>query len=108
MSHRSQPAPAVKPVYSDASEWPAWTDEWVYEPTPEERGSAAAMFEADDFARVGEALDRMAAEAEALAALTRGLTPADSKPVRVRSPRSRPVSRGSWGDDDQVRAFGHV
>jgi hypothetical protein len=82
----------------DARSWPAWCDDFVYTPTEADRGWAAAAFEADEAGRLGAALDAMADEAEALASLTRGLTAPDT-----RSPRSRPVSPGCWGDEDQLR-----
>jgi hypothetical protein len=84
--------------YPSAADWPAWCDDFRYTPTAADRSWAAATFEADEAARLGAALDAMADEAEALASLTRGLTAPDT-----RSPRSRPVSPGCWGDEDQLR-----
>jgi len=100
-------AAGAEAVAGDARSWPSWADDFCYVPTEADRGWAAAAFEADESARLGAALDAMADEAEALASLTRGLTAPDPT-ARGRSPRSRPVSPGCWGDDDQRRAFGHV
>jgi hypothetical protein len=78
MPHSSRPAPRVKPTrYADASEWPPWTDRWVFEPSPEERGAAAALFEEAEVSRTDRVLGLMMYESLATDALTAGLIPPD-------------------------------
>jgi hypothetical protein len=61
-------------VPDDARDWPAWCDNFRYEPAEEDQTAAAAMFEEQESTRL---LDRLCAESLATDALTAGLEASD-------------------------------